>query len=557
VNDPTTTAGATPASSPKRELPALTQIRESAQALLREGKTDETCEFLLGALEAVLVKTHELELLVAKLRRSWRGTKSERIDPAQLQLLFEELLRQAGEPEESDPEAEAKQDAALDREIETAEKERPEAKEKERKQGAGWQTRGAERRTHKIAVAAAERSCPQCGRPLKLIGEDVTRRLEYVPGHFVEHEYQLEKCACGTCKEGVVTAPAPPQVLKRSAADASLLAHVVVSKFADHTPLHRLSRIYARSGAEIPVSTLSDWMAGVGELVEPLVGCLERRVMGAYVVATDGTGLKVLDATSPENVVRGTIWVRVGDDRDVVFSYTPTGEGEAGPWKLLAGRAGYIQADASNVFDRLFNGKVASAIELACWSHCRRPLVALQETDFRVAWPLKLIGRIFRFEHLADAQKLAPEARVELRKERSRPVLEKLKRWFITTSAVEPPSSEIAKASAYALNHWEALTRFVEDGRVGLHNNIAEQQLRSIALGRRNYLFAGSHDAARRAANLYSLMRTCAQYGVPPLPYLTDVLRKLGSGWDNNRLDELLPNRWQAPTTLPGKPQGP
>jgi hypothetical protein len=113
------------------------------------------------------------------------------------------------------------------------------------------------------------------------------------------------------------------------------------------------------------------------------------------------------------------------------------------------------------------------------------------------------------------------------------------------------------RASAYALNHWEALTRFVEDGRVGLHNNIAEQQLRSIALGRRNYLFAGSHDAARRAAKLYSLMRTCAQYGVPPLPYLTDVLRKLGSGWDNNRLDELLPNRWQAPTTLPEKPQGP
>lgn len=556
MSDPTTTAGAV-VPPPKRELPALKQIRESAQALLREGKTEETLQFLLAALEAVLVKTHELELVVAKLRRAWRGTKSERIDPAQLQLLFEELIRQAGEPEESDPEAEAKADAALDREIEAAEKEQPEAKEKERKKGAGWQTRGAERRTHKIAVPEAERTCPQCGRPMKLMGEDITRRLEYVPGHFVEHEHHLEKYACGSCKEGVVTAPAPPQVLKRSAADASLLAHVVTSKFADHTPLHRLSRIYARSGADIPVSTLSDWTAGVGELIEPLVGCLERRVMGAYVVATDGTGLKVLDATSPENVVRGTIWVRVGDNRDVVFSYTPTGEGESGPWKLLAGRKGYIQADASNVFDRLFNGKVASAIELGCWSHCRRPLVALQETDFRVAWPLKLIGRLFRFEHLADAQELTPEARVELRKERSVPVLEKLKRWFITTIGAEPPSSEIAKASAYALNHWEALTRFVEDGRVGLHNNIAEQQLRSIALGRRNYLFAGSHDAARRAANLYSLMRTCAQYGVPPLPYLTDVLGKLGAGWDADRLKELLPHRWRAPTTSPENTQGP
>jgi transposase len=539
-------------------LPALRQIRESAQALLREGKSEEAWELLLGALEAVLLKTHELELLVGKLRRAWRGTKSERIDPAQLQLLFEELIRQVGEPEQTDPEAEAKQDAALDQEIEAAEKERREAKQgKPRKQAAGWQTRGAEQRTHKVALPEAERSCSQCGRPLKLIGEDITRRLEYVPGHFVEHEHQLEKYACGACKEGVVTAPAPPQVLPRSPADASLLAHVAVSKFADHTPLHRLSRIYARSGADIPVSTLADWTAGIGELIEPLVGCLERRVMRAYVVATDGTGLKVLDATSPENVMRGTIWVRVGDNRDVVFSYTPTGEGEAGPWKLLAGRKGYIQADASNVFDRLFNGKVASAIELGCWSHARRPLVALQETDFRVAWPLKLIGRLYRFEHLADLQQLTPEDRVELRKERSLPVLEKLKRWCITTSAAEPPSSEIAKASAYTLNHWQALTRFVEDGRVGLDNNIAEQQLRSIALGRRNYLFAGSHAAARRAANLYSLMRTCAQYAVPPLPYLTDVLQKLGAGWDADRLEELLPHRWQTPTISPEKPQGP
>jgi hypothetical protein len=261
--------------------------------------------------------------------------------------------------------------------------------------------------------------------------------------------------------------------------------------------------------------------------------------------------LLVLDPTSPENIQRGTIWAYVGDDRDILFRYTPTGEGATGPWEFLAGRKGYIQADASSVFDRLFNGQAASAIELGCWAHARRKLVALQDTDFRVAYPLKLIGRLYRIEHLADARELTPERRAELRLERSQPVLEKLKRWYLATGKSEPPSSELAKAAGYALNHWEALVRFVKDGRVSPDNNLCEQQLRDIALGRKNYLFAGSHDAARRAANLYSLMRTCAQYRLPPLPYLTDILGKLANGWLASKLDDLLPHTWRPPASGP------
>jgi hypothetical protein len=239
------------------------------------------------------------------------------------------------------------------------------------------------------------------------------------------------------------------------------------------------------------------------------------------------------------------MWCYVGDDRDVLFRYTPTGEGETGPWTFLAGREGYIQADASNVFDRLFNGEVAKAVELGCWSHARRKLVALEETDCRVAYPLKLIARLYRIEHLADARGLAPKARARLRQERSSPVLEKVRRWFAATCASEPPSTELAKAAAYALNHWTALTRFVDDGRISPDNNLCEQQLRDIAQGRKNYLFAGSHGAARRAARLYSLTRTCIQYGVPPERYFTDVLGKLAAGWPETRLDELLPHRWR------------
>jgi len=539
------TAAAVPSLGLGRE--ALQQVRTSARALLEQGRVEEASEFFLAALEAVLVKNRDLELLVAKLRRQEFGTKSERLDPAQLTLLFEAMVEQGGEDEPVDPELEAREDAELDREIEEAEQTADGAPRKKRKKGAGWKAKGIAHRSHQVRVPESERTCTTCGKEKKRIGEDLTRRLEYVPGHFVEHEHHLEKVACSSCKDGVTTAPAPAQVLSRSPAEPSLLAHLVVSKHADHAPLHRLSRIYARSGADIPVSTLSDWMAGVGDLVAPLVARLEQRILGAHVVRTDATGLKVLDPQSPKNIRRGTIWAYVGDDRDVLFRYASTGTGEKGPWKLLAGRAGYIQADGANVFDRLFNGQVASATELGCWSHARRGLVALRDTDCRVAYPLKLIARLYRIEHLGDARELKPEARSRLRKKRTMPVLQKLERWLITIGASEPPSTALAKAVGYILNQWDALIRFVEDGRLSPDNNLCEQQIRDIAIGRKNYLFAGSHDAAERAANLYSLTRTCAQHGVPPLPYLTDVLSKLVSGWDDERLDDLLPHRWQDP----------
>jgi len=528
MSEPTTTtasAGAPP--PPRRAAEALRQIRESAQALLQEGRTEETWEFFLTALDAVLARNSDLELLVAKLRRAYLKPRSERIDAAQLSLLFEALVRQAEPEAQIDPEAEAQADAELDREIEAAEKAETETP-KRCKKDPGWKTRGAERQIHKVEVPQAERTCAECGREKKRIGEDITRRLEFVPAHFVEHEYHREKYACGHCKEGVATAPAPEQVLDRSAATASLLAHVVTSKYIDHTPLHRLHRIYARDGADIPVSTLSDWAGAVGDLVEPLVERLGRRVLDADIVRTDATGLMVLDPTSPANIQRGSIWATIGDDRDVRFYYTPTGEGATGPWEFLAGRKGYIQADASNVFDRLFNGQAASAVELGCWAHARRKIEALKDTDCRVAYPLKLIARLYRIEHLADARHLTVEERAKLRQERSQPVLDKLKRWLVVTSGSEPPSSDLAKAAAYPLNHWDALMRFVNDGRVSPDNNLCEQQLRDIALGRKNYLFAGSHDAARRAANLYSLTRTCAQYGIPPLPYFHRRHRQAG-----------------------------
>lgn len=526
----------------------LADLRAALAPLAAAGRHDEAYEFLLAAYAVMADKKRELELLVAKLRRP--GRRSERIDPGQLTLLAEQLLAlelPSAALDQAEAELSAQQDAALERELAAAAAAERAQTEPRRRPTRHWRTADTvEHVVHECDVAPDARRCATCGGDAHRIGTDVTHTLELVPAHFVEHEYRLAKYACPRCKDGVTTAPGPSKVLERSAADASLLADVVVSKYVDHCPLHRLHRIYGRDGVELPVSTMADWVAGVAELVTPLVEQLAARVRKALVVRTDATGLRVLDPASPAHIELGTVWAYVGDDRDVVFRYAPTGEGATGPWAFLAGRTGYVQADAASVFDRLYTGQVATAVEVGCWAHGRRRLVELQDTDARVAYPLQLIARLYRIERLADLEHRTADARLVLRRERSVVLTEKLHRWLVAMLAAEPPSSALAKAAAYFINQWTALTRFLEDGRLDADNNLCEQQLRGIALGRKNYLFSGSHAAAHRAATLYSLIRTCAQYDVAPLPYLTDVLPQLARGVDVDRLEELLPDRWLA-----------
>ncbi len=308
----------------------LEQVREAATALLREQKIDEAFELVLSAMDAVLQKSRELELLVAKLRRERLGQSSERVNAAQLALLFEELQRQGDTAAVVDAAAENRDDTAVDEEIQAHEAERKEAaKEITSKQRKGrLSLPGAERQVHEAELGEGERRCAQCGETQQKIGVEIARRIEWIPGHFVHHEHRLSKYACAKCRDGVVTAPGPQRILERSIADASVLAQVVVSKYVEHTPLHRLHESYARTGASIPVSTLSDWAGGVADLVEPVVGRLGQQVLAAHVVRTDATGLKVLDPRSPANIQRGTIWVYLGDEHDVISRPTR--------WRTLA-----------------------------------------------------------------------------------------------------------------------------------------------------------------------------------------------------------------------------
>jgi transposase len=531
--------------------PNLEDLRKAAESLLEKGSTTEAFEYLLSAVASLLRSHRELELLLAKLEREQVGRRSERIDPNQLRLLFEELVRQNeaqadSEPNDTLPEAAAENqaDSDLSQQIEGARKDEVLARAKSGKKRSRTKTRGVRQVHHHLSVLESERHCTGCGKPKRVMGEDVTRSLEYIPAHVVEHVYHKEKLGCGTCKDEVTTAPAPKAILPRSEAGATLLAHLIVSKYADHCPLHRQHRILRRQGLLMPVSTMSDLMAGAANLLQPIVGRLIERKARSHLIALDATGLRVLDPDAAANIVRGTIWCYVLDRKDVLFRYARRGTGASGPWDFLAGHKGYVQADGANVFDRLYGGEVAQAVEVGCWSHGRRRFEAMKDRDCRAAYPLRLITRLFRVEELGDLRRLEPEARLQLRHKWSAPTLESLQRWVQATVPTEPPASELGKAANYLHNQWTALTRILEDGRLPLHNNQVEQQLRDVALGRKNFLFAGSHEAAERAAVLYSLLRTCALRGVPPLSYLADVLRKLADGWSEERMDDLTPDRW-------------
>ena len=387
----------------------------------------------------------------------------------------------------------------------------------------------------------SERSCGTCGELMRAIGEDVSELLELVPAHFRVQEHHRVKYACGRCKDGVTTAPGPAKLIDKGLAGPGLLAHVAVSKYEDHIPLHRLSEMYARGGVELARSTLCGWVEAVAEEVQPVVERIWEKAQASHALQTDGSGLKVLDRDDPEGVRTGTLWCFVGDEKYVTFKYAPTGSGEDGPWKFLAGRDGYLQADAASVFDRLYNGAKAKATEVGCWAHARRKLHALKDTDVRVAYPLKLISQLYRVEDLADRRGLDAEAREQLRYERASPILERLDRWLQRTVLSEPPASALAKACGYCRNQWPALTEFVHDGLLPLDNNLCERQIRSLALGRKNYLFAGSDAGAERAAILYSLLRTAALAGIDTYAYLIKLLERLAAGWPQRRIDELLP----------------
>lgn len=520
----------------KKDMAAVGGLLRS---LLAEGRAEEAIDAAMAMLLQVCERNSELTLRLEQMRRERSGRRSEKVDPAQLALMLE-LVGDADEQAEQE-ELEADLDA-----LEGGDEEIPPGLPPKGRARRKSPPKHLPRDVFKHDLPQEEQQCEICGEPMECIGEDVSELLEFVPAHFRVKQHRRGKWACPRCKDGVKMAPAPDKLINKGLPGTGLLAHVVVSKYHDHIPLSRQNGIYKREGVVIPVSTLCDWVAAVADEMQPLVDLIRKQMLESHVVQTDASGLKVLDHDDPEGVRKGTMWCYVGDRKWVYFEYAKTGGGAQGPWERLRGRKGYVQADAASVFDRVYNGQCGNATEVGCFSHARRKHYALKDSDPRVAYPLQLIGNLYRVERIADARGLGAEGRVELRKERSSGILERLKRWLIKTAAREPPESALYKACAYSLNQWQALTRFLEDGRVGLDNNLCELQIRSLAVGRKNYLHAGSDAGAERAAVHYTVLRTCALNGIDPYTYLKDVLDKLASGWPQQRIGELLPDAWAS-----------
>jgi len=349
------------------------------------------------------------------------------------------------------------------------------------------------------------------------------------------------KYACPHCHDGVVEAAAPPQAVENSLAGEGLLAHVVVSKYVDHLPLHRLAGIFARDGVDLSRTTLCGWIADVAHALAPIGDQLRREVTAATYLHTDDTPVTVLGADGGS--FKGRLWTYLDPlGQQVVFDATATHE-RAGPEAFLAPFAGALQADAYAGYDALYrSGRV---LEIGCWAHARRRFVEALTTDPQAALVVALIQQLYQVERAAAD--LDADARGALRREQAGPLLARIDTVCQGLARTVLPKSPLGDAVRYLTNQWAALQRYVEDGRLAIDNNRAENQLRVVAVGRKNWLFAGSLEGARRAALLYSLVQSCKLVHVTPFDYLKDVLLRVATH-PHARIGELTPKGWAATT---------
>src|SRR5256884_255109 len=391
-------------------------------------------------------------------------------------------------------------------------------------------------------VHATACTCPACGGTLRRLGEDVSEMIEYVPGRYKVVRHVRPKFSCGACQK-IVQASAPSRPIARGLAGPAFLAHVLVSKYADHLPLYRQSQIYAREGLELDRSTLADWVGGASELVEPLVRSLGRYVMSTYKLHGDDTPVPVL-CPGRGTTKQGRLWTYVRDDRPaassdppvVLFRYSPCPKGER-PKAHLAPFTGVLQADAYAGFDRLYGERIQEA---ACWAHVRRKFydIHVAHASPIAAEALARIRRLYGIE--TEIRGPPPDERAAVRQARAGPELESLHAWLHTIVAKLSKKSELALAIRYALSRWSALTRYRDDGRLEIDNNAAERALRAVALGRKNWLFAGSDEGGERAAAIYSLLGTAKLNDLDPEAYLRYVLERIAEH-PINRIEDLLP----------------
>ena len=388
-----------------------------------------------------------------------------------------------------------------------------------------------------------ETVCGGCGKELSRIGEEITKELDYQPASLILREHARIKLACSCCKSGVQIGelPAGVPVIEKGRVGPGLLAQVVTSKYCDHLPLHRLEGIFGRHGVEIPRSTQCDWVRQAADLLEPVYKELLQEVKSDGYVQVDETPVNYQDDRN--ELHRGYLWaMRSGIRPCVVFHFDQRRTKEVA-LSLLGDFSGYFQADDFASYDEL--AKDPRRQRLGCWAHVRRYFFdARGSASVKANEMLALIKQLYAIER--EIKEQPPDEKRRRRAERATAVLEAIKTRCLHWKQTELPSSPLVKAANHALNQWSELCRYLEDGRLRIDNNAVEQQIRPVALGRKNYLFFGSVDGGRRAAILYTVINSCKLAGVEPFSYLKDVFRKVHTC---TRRSELTPANWKKART--------
>ena len=487
--------------------------------------------------DQLAAQNDRLRHLLRQLQRMQFGRRSEKLDPDQLNLALEDLEQTIAETEAQ----QEKNDPALRR-----------ARAEKRRAVRGSLPEHLPR--VELVIQPEDTACPCCGEAMQVIGEDSSRRLDMIPAQYQVVVTRRPKYACRKCQEGVVQAPAPARLIAGGLPTERLVAHVLVTKYADHSPLYRQSQILARQGIVIDRSVLASWVGYAAAEVKPLCRLMCEELLGSTKLFVDETTAPVLDP-GRGRTKKGYFWVLARDDRPwqggappaVVYNYAP-GRGGQHARALLKGYTGVLQTDAYSVYGNIADpNRVGGPVTLAfCWAHWRRQWFDLARSPPApiATEALERIAQLYRIE--AEIRGRSADARRAVRQQKTRPAVEALKSWLEKTLVQLPGNSILAKTIRYGLSRWDGFTRFLDDGRIEIDSNTVERAMRPIVLTRKNALFAGSDEGAENWAILASLIETCKLHGVNPEAYFTDVLTKLVNNWPNRRLAELLPWAWTA-----------
>jgi transposase len=515
------------------DTPTLPDDPTALRALLLEAQA--LVDTLTAERDALVGQNERLRHLLLKLRRRQFGRKSERLTDEQLQFAFEEI------------------EATLAENAAEAGKRSPATREQQKKRRRAGRGRPPAHLPQIEQVLAPEATaCPCCQGPLTEIGVDTAHRLDVIPAQFRTLVTRRPKLACRACPGVVLQAPAPARLVEGGMPTEATVAHILVSRYADHLPLYRQAQILARQGIEIDRAVLADWLGTAAREVAPVVRRMHEILQTSSRLFADETTMPVLDPGRGQTK-RGYAWAIARDDRPwdgtdppaVVFHYA-AGRGAEHPKALLADYQGILQCDGYGAYKTMAAAK--EGITLAfCWSHVRREFIELAKgkTAPIATETLQRIAALYAIE--AEIRGKPPEIRQTVRQARSRPLVEALFTWLEVQLARLPGGSPTAKAIRYPLNHRDGLCRFLADGRIELDTNAVERAIRPVCLSRKNALFASGDDGGTRWCAAASLIETCKLNGVDPQRYITDLLTRLVNGWPNDRIDELMPWCWANP----------